>query len=205
MKSTEGIIADAVQTLDTARLGLSDIVNGGPEKRDAGLRNVVVFGRAVTNVLQNLRSTESRFEDWYAPLQKEMESDSLLRFFYNLRSEILKEGTIPTSTSAYIKGFNFPQDMFRFGPPPPNAVRFFIGDRLGGTGWEVRVSGDSIEKYYVQLPPEIGVVTRQFREPPKEHLGAALRDVSIESLCQLYLDYLATVVESAKATFMKQE
>jgi hypothetical protein len=56
-----------------------------------GFVAVVVFGRSVTNALQNLRTFDQRaFEDWYEPWQREMRADPLLRWFYVLRSNILK-------------------------------------------------------------------------------------------------------------------
>ena len=53
---------------------------------------MVVFGRSVTNVLQTLRSVDREgFDRWYLPYRKQMEDDALLRYFYRLRSIILKE------------------------------------------------------------------------------------------------------------------
>jgi len=66
-RNTASVLARAEQTLATAMLGLRLLKEGKPEQRTAGLWNVVVFGRAVTNVLQNLRSTEPSFDEWYAP------------------------------------------------------------------------------------------------------------------------------------------
>ncbi len=57
-------------------------------------RLLVEFGRAVTNVLQNIRTYDrDRFDRWYEPIQKQMASDPLLKHFYKIRSEILKEGS----------------------------------------------------------------------------------------------------------------
>src|SRR5690242_9000890 len=102
-ETTAQILQRARDTLRTAQLGLQDVAAGGPERRLGGLRNLVVFGRAVTNVLQNLRSTEPRFDEWYAKYVVEMKEDPLLRYFYVLRSEILKEGKLPTGSSTYIR------------------------------------------------------------------------------------------------------
>ena len=65
-KTTKKVLAHVADTLATAKLGLQDVLSGGPDRRLGGLRNLIVFGRAVTNVLQNLRSTEPAFEAWYA-------------------------------------------------------------------------------------------------------------------------------------------
>ncbi len=199
--TTEDIIKRVEETLITAEYGLEDLINGPPEKKLVGLRNLVVFGRAVTNVLQNLRSTESDFDEWYTKYQEEMESDPLMRFFYDLRSKILKEGLIKVSTQTYIRKLNIPEDLGRFGPPPPNTIGFFIGDGIGGCGWEVHLPDGSKEKYYVELPPDIGSISLHFPEPPKSHLGQEIKDSNIETLSRMYINYLCQMVESAKKIF----
>src|SRR5262249_12088167 len=139
---TIGVIKRAKSTLETVKLGLK-LLTGAPEHRLSGLRNVTVFGRAVTNVLQNLRSIEAGFDEWYEGYKKEMAADPLMKYFYNLRSEILKEGVLKVSTHTHLKHFRPSQDIGRFGPPPPNAKGFFIGDHLGGSGWEVELPDGS--------------------------------------------------------------
>ena len=109
-RTTTDIIRSAEETLKTAEQGLEDLIKGPPERKLSGLRNLIVFGRAVTNILQNLRSIESDFDAWY-------------------------------------ERYRIPEDLTRFGPPPPNAKGFFIGDNLGGSGWEVKLPDGSIEKY----------------------------------------------------------
>ena len=135
--TTIEIMGRVQETLHTAKLGLDDLTKGPPERKLAGLRNLIVFGRAVTNVLQNLRSTESTFEEWYGKYVEEMKSYPLMKYFYELRSEILKEGKLEHVTQLYIRDFQPSRDMRRFGPPPPNVKGFFMGDQYGGSGWEV--------------------------------------------------------------------
>ena len=61
------------------------------DQRLLGFLGLVVFGRALTNVLQNLRTfDEQAFDEWYGPWREEMEGDELCRFFYVLRSQLLK-------------------------------------------------------------------------------------------------------------------
>ena len=200
-KTTASILASAEQTLTTARAGFDDLVGSRPERRLPGLRNLVVFGRAVTNVLQNLRSTEPAFDEWYAPFVREMESDPLMRFLYKLRSEILKEGTVPTSVNAYIHRLEFPHDLTKFGPPPPNARSFFIGDQNGGSGWEVALPDGQVAKYYAALPGDIGQVTVHLAGAPTDHLGQQLKDNRVETICAACLDYLGRLVTQAKRRF----
>jgi hypothetical protein len=198
---TGDILKRAVETLDTAKLGLQFLTSGPPKHKLPGLRNVVVFGRAVTNVLQNLRSKEPYFDDWYEPYKKEMKSDSLMKYFYKLRSEILKRGVLELSSHTHLTNAKLPQVVERFGAPPVNAKTFFIGDNLGGSGWEIVLSDGSTEKYYVELPPDLGSSSLHFPIPPSTHQGRPLTDTRIEVLSTTYLDYLDNLIRSAKERF----
>lgn len=204
-KSTQDILSCLQDTIYTAECGYKMLVNGKPPERLAGLRDLVVFGRAVTNVLQKLKSTEPDFDTWYSKYRPEMKSDPLMKYFYKLRSEILKEGQLQLVTIAYLKKMRLPTDFQRFGPPPPNAKAFFIGDKFGGTGWEIQLPDGSIEKYYVELPSDIGIVNLRFPDPPENHLGKRIMDNSIESLSRQYLDYLQQIVKEAKTKFSQKK
>jgi len=59
-RTTTDIIRSAEETLKTAEQGLEDLIKGPPQRKLSGLRNLIV-GRAVTNILQNLRSIEPDF------------------------------------------------------------------------------------------------------------------------------------------------
>ncbi len=203
-KTTAEVLQRAKDTLATAKLGLRDVVQGGPERRLGGLRNLVVFGRAVTNVLQNLRSLEAEFDVWYAPYVAEMKDDPLLRYFYLLRSEILKEGTLRTGSSMHIRQFNFPKDMQRLGPPPPGAGAFFMGDQAGGSGWEIPGESGEVEKFYVDIPGDIATFEVHLPDAPATHRGKPIADKQIQTLAQLYFDYLSTMVDSARKKFGAQ-
>ena len=204
-RTSEQIIHDTEQAWKTAKFGLDDFLKQVPPRSISGLMNIAVFGRAVTNVLQNLRSTEPTFDEWYPKYRKEMESDELMKYFYNWRTDILKKGQTMTMTHVHIKEFNLPSDMSKFGPPPPHAKNFFIGDQYGGTGWEVVLSNGTVEKYYVELPSDIGEITHYFQDAvPRYHLGKELQDTSIENLSRLYLDYLLMLIDRTKKQFLKK-
>ncbi len=81
------VLREAKVTLETARLGLEDFLHGlTPGRRIAGLRNVVVWGRAVTNVLQNTRTFDrDRFDSWYAPHQAAMRENPDFKYLVDLR------------------------------------------------------------------------------------------------------------------------
>jgi len=200
-RTTTDILKDAQATLKTAKDGLEQLVDGPPPRKLSGLRNFVVFGRAVTNVLQGLRSTEPGFDVWYKKYVHEMESDQLLKYFYKLRSVILKKGILKTAVSGFIRRLELPYDSLRFGPPPPFAKSLFIGDEFGGSGWEVELPDGSKMKYYVELPSDIGSVSLHFPDPPSHHLGKAISGYSVEKLSELYIAYLSKMVQEAKIRF----
>ena len=185
--------------------GLADLSSGDPNRRVAGLHNLVVFGRAVTNVLQNLRSTEPDFDAWYAPHRAEMEGDPLLKYLYTLRSEILKEGILPLAVSTHIRQLRFPEDLARLGPPPPNAKGFFIGDSIGGSGWEVELADGRTEKYYARLPADIGGATVHLPDAPATHMGRPLKGNDVTTIGGAYVAYLRKLVMDAEHRFAQRK
>jgi hypothetical protein len=191
-------------TLQTAEFGFADLSSEDPQRRVAGLRNLVVFGRAVTNVLQKLKTPlGDEFEEWYSSVRQGLEDDALMRYFYKLRSEILKEGSI-ASLGAYTHVGSFSStDMQRLRESaPPGAKAFFMGDRLGGDGWEVEMGDGTTETYYVTLPGDINATTSlHLSDAPAEHQGEQIGDTSVEALAGRYLAYLRQLVAEARERF----
>ncbi|MGI8433752.1 MAG: hypothetical protein ACR2LE_03305 [Nocardioidaceae bacterium] len=157
-------------------------------------------------MLQNLRHCVGReeFNAWYEPLQAKMREDELLRYLTTLRNAILKEGSLRTGFSITIEHLNTADVLRLMQYPPPGAKGFFLGDELGGSGWEVVLPDGSTTKYYVQLPDIIqrGITTNlHFPDPPLTHKGQPLSDTSIEALSRLYVDYLDDLLNAAKQRF----
>jgi hypothetical protein len=70
--------------------GLRDMQEVDQNRILLGFLGVVVFGRSMTLVMQNLRSHDREaFDSWYAPWQKEMKNDPLMRYFYVLRTMVI--------------------------------------------------------------------------------------------------------------------
>lgn len=197
----QAIIIKAEETLQTARYGFDDLTSGNRQRRFSGIRNLVVFGRSVTFVLQNLKTPvgEFAFNEWYEPIQEQMKSDVLMKYFVTLRNEILKQGKLPVSTSALIN-IN-PGDMAKLGTPPPGAKGFFIGDQAGGSGWEIELPDGTTEKYYVEIPQSMARVQQHFSELPVPE-DDELKRKSIEDLCAYYLDKLENILDSARSCFL---
>jgi hypothetical protein len=195
MATVVEVIRGAEERLETARFGLEDM-RTRPNRAQSGLRNAVVFGRTVTFALQNLRNIVSEFDAWYSVKQEELKTDPLMKYFSDLRTEIEKTVNRHTATSIHINSF-LESDLQRFKPAPPGATSFFIGDQSGGSGWEVKRADGNIDKYYVDLQPDIGQVTVHLVTAPPE-----FRHFPAEKLVGLYLDRLHEVIVEAKAHFM---
>lgn len=184
--SVSEVLSSARSTLETAQLGLDSFLHGNTEAhRTAGLRNAIVFGRAVTNVLQNLRSVLEKvsFDSWYESKRIEMAADPTFKYLYELRSQILKEGTYgKISTSLQI---NYMDTSFLASiPQPPSAKGFFIGDELGGSGWIIQQPDGSQEKYYASIPVTVDATiltkfvsntSEKNLEPPHEPIDVMLK------------------------------
>ncbi len=203
-KDIEAIIQRATETLQTAKHGYEDLIGKNKNRKFSGLRNLIVFGRSVTWVLQNLRSViKEEFEHWYEPEQEKMKNDPLMRYFVSARNELEKQGKLSVATSARIHSFST-GDIGKFGPPPPGAKSFFIGDQFAGTGWEVEMPGGTEEKYYVELPAEIGEVTQHFINFPEAE-APGLKGKSVEELCEIYLSRLEMLLDGAREQFLEQK
>ncbi len=195
-RSAQDIIGAAEELLRDARFGLEDMLTR-PGRAKTGLRNAVVFGRAVTFALQNLRSVVPDFDTWYGPKRAEMKADSLMRFFHDLRNSIEKQAHTPTSTSMHIVSFS-DRDFARLEPRPPGATGIFIGDHNGGSGWIVPKPDGSQERYYVELPPDIGEVRLDLVDAPKI---AGLEGAQATDLLRVYLEKVEAIVHEARQRF----
>ncbi|WP_454776421.1 hypothetical protein [Janthinobacterium tructae] len=192
------ILSRTDDILATARLGLDDMLSTDYTRRMSGLRNLIVFGRSVTFTLQNLSSKADGFDEWYLAEQEVMKADSLMKYFLNLRNEILKQGKLNVSTSAYFNSFSS-EDIKKF-PRPRNAMGFFLVDEIGGAGWVVELPDGSQEKYYVTLPSSVGTIKQTFADMPREKFPD-LDGRSVEDLSSEYLEKLSALVGRAKIRF----
>jgi hypothetical protein len=141
----------------------------------------VVFGRSVTYVLKLMRRIDRlAFDDWYSFFKEEMSADPLMRYFNTLRNSVLKEGELQTTSTTHINHLNTDDLLPFLSNPPPGASNFFIGDQVGGSGWEIELPDGQSVKYYVQLPSAIRMTTTfHFPDAPTEHLGQPITDNSV--------------------------
>lgn len=189
-----------------ALLGLADLNGPDPKRRLPGLWNAITFGRNVTFVVQNLRTIDAAALDaWYEPRREAMQADLLMQYFNKLRSVIEKEGGPETGSSLYIASLNSADLAPLMSHPPLGARSFFIGDQLGGNGWEVEMPDGSIDHYYVALPNSIELSwSMTLPDPPTTHLGQPVEDPSAQHLCTLFLAYIGRFLAEAEAHFGRQ-
>jgi hypothetical protein len=196
------IVAAASQALKTAELGLADLASPDPDRRLSGAMNLAVFGRAVTNVLQNLRSVVEGFDGWYQPHVDQMRLDPLLRYFYDLRTEILKQGSLPLARKATVTFSSTEQLAALLGPPPAGAYAMVGVNQDGLSGWMVRLGDGSEQFYAVALPSGMATVTFHVPKPPTTHLGHDLGTDDLAVLGRVYCAYLKSLVDEASARFI---
>jgi len=199
-ENTESIIKNAEGMLKTAKWGLDLLKTENPYHLPTGIRNVLTFGRAVTNVLQRIKSHELEFSAWYKPYRNEMENDPLMKYLYRLRNDVLKEGKMPVTSATYISFLD--TSWVNQLPKPPNTKSFFIGDSLGGSGFEIELPDGSTTKLYIKLPWDTVITSAHFENMPNSHLGKPINGMSIEEICELYLKYLEKIIEDAKGKFL---
>ena len=202
---TAEVLRKTRETLRTAQRGLSALREADPSTHAIGVYTVAVFGRSVTLVLQKMSSVDPRFDEWYAPYREAMAADELMRYFVDLRNEILKEGPPAAVGGAmYIEQLHGSEIAALMSNPPPGAKGFFMGDALGGSGWEVELPDGTTGKYYVRLPDSMRVtVSVHLPNAPGMHNGRPLepKDQSIAALCRLYIAYLERIVTDAEHHF----
>jgi hypothetical protein len=199
-----GVLESVRQALDTTELALTDLLSNEPPRRMAGLKNIAVWGRAVTNALQKLRTpVGAAFDEWYKPREEEMRDDELMTYFYRLRNQVLKATETPdVDTRLYIGELTGEQLQELMRDPPPNAKGFFIGGELGGAGWDVELPDGRIGQHYVTLPGYLMLgTTLHLPQGPTTHMGEPLADTSLEVLAKHYVEYLRRIVREAGETF----
>lgn len=195
------------RTLMTVKTGIDLYNENDLQKKDAGLRNAIVFGRAVTNALQKLRGIvdKENFNLWYAVWQNKMKNDFGMHQLYKMRSQILKEGILDANQGISIDylGPDNLADAWKLAPP--GSEGFFIGDQNGGSGFHVRTPDGKVEVYYISLPETI--VVNQILEikklpPYTTNDGRVIENTS--QLLEYYYQFLATMINDAKLKFLLQ-
>jgi hypothetical protein len=219
MDERKNIFENLKRAIDNLEKMGIELDNPPPGQHRKLIGQIIVDGRAITNVLQNLRGKVQNFDKWYAPYVFEMQNDELLRFFYKVRSDILKKGDDHIEKrsgridsrrhfmSISDKGIEIQmlkpngRYLHEVIPKPTNAKSAFMLDSEGGCGWIVEKENGTETKQYVRVPNGMCIATFKFRQAPITHLG---KDISIlhgEEMCKLYIIYLSAMVRDALNKF----
>jgi len=188
------------ETMEAVRFGLSDVDSSIPGRRNSGIRNVIMLGRTVTFVIQNLRTVSDRdeFDAWYQPLQDEMMADPLMQYFKKARNAIEKEGAMAELEHA---GTVFgPQTIGpeQLGPlwerAPRGTTSISFGGPSGGAFYVVELADGTIEHVFFDIPDTFGSVTflAHFADAP-----AGYEDQTVAQLCSTYVEKLSVLVDLA--------
>jgi hypothetical protein len=187
------VLHRARQVHANARMALKRLATGSePHEQLEAVQTAVVFGVATTHVLQKLRGVVDGFDDWWAPWRAQLSADKLMRYLYELRSTILKEGGHDTDRVTDLGVLNLFEDL---GDAPPGAQAVYIGTE--GVGWIVRRDDGTHTEVPVVVPDNKVRVWLQFKDCPREHLGTRLHDVSVTDVCGLYLAFLDRILDDA--------
>jgi hypothetical protein len=205
-RDKERIFSNTREMLAMAQAGLADAIGPDPRRRRPGLMNLFTYGRSVTLTMQTMKSVDPSFEEWWQPYQEKMANDPLMKYFNKSRTDILHEGELPTVNYTVIgqEGFvnlgEITQELNRHAPP--NTVGTFLGDQLGGNGWQVRMADGSIQHVYFELPEGLDIESGlQLPNPPKEHDDEPITDTSIANLGRLYVETLTEIADKFIARF----
>lgn len=201
------VIRHARIRLRNVELGIEALEGPDPDRQAAGMHDVAIHGRAVTNIVQGLRDVDrERFDTWYAPQVEAMQNDELLRFFYGLRTEFLKVGgpELDRQTEAT------PGEWLELQNPPPEALLASGFDdeedqpnpfHIGGAAWAISSAPDGQRRVFL-IAPTTTSTTLTLPNPPARHLGVDLASRDAITLSKLYLAYLTGLVEAAAAEFL---
>lgn len=206
-KSIEEVLAATSQTLAFAQIAHSDLVQSEERIRQVkGLMDVLVYGRAVTNVLAHIKTFDPKgWEEWYAPREIEMRTDPLLKYFYERRTIALKDGTIAVYETNRLEtepdyppmGFTSLGSTEETLPGASLAPQYFYKSSVIKTHYPT----GGTRYTYVPLPTKQSGRLLMLANPPTEHLGAPLVDLSAQMLANHYIHYLGDLVRDAIARF----
>ena len=202
-RTNDEILQDAQAALDLTTRGLDEYLAASGRQRASGIRNVVVWGRVTTATFKKLQAASGHtVREWWQPYSEEMKSDPEFRYLYDLRNDVEKAGTVGRlGTTTHIDYLGPDEQRRLTANPPPNAKGFFIGDRWGGSGWQIELPSGETENFYVQLPADIAVtVSMHFMEPTTSQRFAP-PERPIEEVLQRYVAFLESLMGSAIQAF----
>lgn len=197
------VLANVSEALRNMKYSLDNYKASNNHNKIIYLRNCITTGRSVTFVIQTLKNIvgEETFNEWYEPWQEKMKQDQILKTFVTIRNEIEKQGKLDTSLSMHIEHLNSNDLQPLMQNPPPHAVGFFIGDQIGGSGWEINYGDGITEKIYAELPKEVKL-TIDFDISKLSNLNNGL---STLEMLEHYYNFMLEIYKDAQKTFVAKK
>lgn len=189
-------IREAEQTLRTARSGLLDLCGSGRPRRLPGLRNLLVFGQAVIDILGYGDMTDPKYGPWFEHQRQTIESEPLMQHMARIRELVLARTELPHYSSVSPK-FK-PTEIARLGSAPAGAKGFFLGNDSLGIGWLIGFASGGEERYFVEFPGTFSIdeLVDALPVPADESLKRPL-----EELCAFYFARLDQLLGEARREF----
>jgi hypothetical protein len=188
-------------TIEMAELALEDWCGEDQDKRIPGLKTFLVQSRAITNVLENLRSKVEDFDAWYKPTAIRMRADEHMHYLYKLRSEILKTGVTPVAFSIEPRPPLARVQMdTRFLEPPPFPGALWVLSEVGPR-WEGMSETGDFMRAWSTVPEQWGLSWQTFGDLPNLQVPDSLKRASITETCEAHLFALCTIVDEAYEQF----
>ena len=159
-----------------------------PFEFECNLQAFISFARSITFVMQKEHSKKQDFSKWYDEKQEEMKGDEMLNFFNEARITIIHKKPLDVGSIANIKHI--------FVKSVPKGWGFAITGK-GEVVW-ITPSGEQVHAY--EFDDQVERIYL-FDNPPKSFLGSNLQDISVVTLCRLYLGYLSRLVKEASEKF----
>lgn len=168
------------------------------EELEINFAAFVVFARSVTSILQKEFSKNKKFIDWYGDIENpkqgtkryEMKKDPLCKFFYDLRSNILKEGISGVqAVNTQIGSFNSSTDIVE---KPEGVDSTMI--RADGIFFSVYSNTPKADIVPANTTARMSTVFI-LKDTPDKHLGKRITDKNFFEISKLYYEYLKSIVE----------
>lgn len=196
----EETIKNIFEALRNLKFSLDGYENNHDHNKIIYLRNFITTARTVTFIIQYLKSDVGKqvFEDWYSPWQEKMKQDEILKTFKDLRNEIEKQGKLDTSLSMKIDHLNSNDLQPLLADPPPFSKGFFIGDKIGGSGWEIDYGKGIKDTIYIDLPDTVKIQT----DLSVDKLTALNIGNNTLEIMNYYYSFLYIIADDARKKFM---
>jgi hypothetical protein len=194
MPSINEIFETALEQLELTELQLKNMENVSPKARKSAAVAAVAMARTSYHSLKKLQEAGQEAREWFKKINERLSKSEVSEWVRKTRDRMLKEADLSISSGMHIESFSSDQ----IPTPPPNAVSFFLGDEIGGSGWFVLHPDGSESKYYIDVSqtfPESNITSwLTTTDMPGEYFGEP-----IEKIIQALVEEYRLIIAEGKA------